>query len=141
MNTNFIAGVPDVVGARSDRIRRRTFSQVNEQIDSKTHDKMEHAIAGGRDAIIKRLHKLDREIDVERALLGYFGVVGGVSLAFGRRRNMWRRVLRAQTSFLLMQSFVGWCPPLIMFRRLGFRTAREIAAERAALVEKLAGWT
>jgi hypothetical protein len=140
MNTNFIAGVPDVVGARSDRIRRRTSSHVNEVIDHETHDKMESAIAGGRDAIIERLHKLDRELDVERALLGFFGSVGGLSLAFGSRRT-WKRVLRTQALFSVMQALVGWCPPVVVLRRVGFRTAREIAAERAALVEKLAGWT
>lgn len=140
MNNNFIAGVPDVVGARSDRIRRRTSSRVNEAIDLKTHDKMEGALEGGRDAIIARLHKLDRELDVERMLLGFFGTLSGLSLAFGTRKT-WRKVLGFQATFAVMQAFVGWCPPLVLLRRAGFRTAREIAAERAALVEKLAGWT
>lgn len=140
MNTNFIAGVPDVVGARSDRIRRRTSPHVNEDIDLKTHEKMENALQGGREAIIHRLHQLDRELDVERVLLGYFGFIGGAALVFGRRGS-WKRVLGTQSLFAVMQVFVGWCPPLVVLRRLGFRTAREIAAERAALVEKLAGWT
>jgi hypothetical protein len=140
MNTNFIAGAPDVVGVRSDRIRRRTSAHVNEDIDHKTLDKMEGAISGGREAIIERLHKLDRELDVERALIGAFGIVGGLSRAFGGKK-VWSRVLRFQALFSVMQAFVGWCPPVVVLRRAGFRTAREIAAERAALVEKLAGWT
>jgi len=140
MNTNFIAGAPDVVGVRSDRIRRRTFARFNERIDHRTHDKMDDAIAGGRAAIIERLHKLDRELDVERMLLGAFGTIGGFSLAFGDRKT-WKRVLRVQALFSVMQALVGWCPPVVVFRRMGIRTAREIAAERAALVEKLAGWT
>jgi hypothetical protein len=139
MNTNFIAGAPDVVGARSDQVRRRTASRFNEAIDSKTQARMETALSGGRDAVIERLHKLDREIDIDRVLMAYFSVVGTVSLALGKRpRGVWRVMLRAQTGFLLMQSFIGWCPPLVVFRRLGFRTAREIAAERAALVDRLA---
>jgi hypothetical protein len=27
----------------------------------------------------------------------------------------------------------GWCPPVLVYRRLGFRTQKEIAAERREL--------
>jgi len=36
-------------------------------------------------------------------------------------------------TFLLQHAVQGWCPPLTVFRRLGFRTAGEIARERYAL--------
>ena len=140
MNTNFIAGAPDVVGVRSDRIRRRTPSRVNELIDTKTSVSMKATLAGGRDAVIARLHRLDRELDVDRVLMAWFAVSGSGFLAVGRRNRSARYFGFAQTGFLLMHALVGWCPPLVVFRRLGFRTSREIAAERAALVEKLAGW-
>ena len=35
--------------------------------------------------------------------------------------------------FLLQHAVQGWCPPVPVFRRLGFRTANEIDAERYAL--------
>lgn len=35
--------------------------------------------------------------------------------------------------FLLQHAVQGWCPPVALFRRLGFRTASEIEAERYAL--------
>ncbi|MBX9677636.1 MAG: hypothetical protein K2X38_02650 [Gemmataceae bacterium] len=35
--------------------------------------------------------------------------------------------------FLLQHAVQGWCPPLPIFRHLGFRTAREIDDERNAL--------
>ena len=140
MNTNFIAGAPDVVGARSDHVRRRTASHVNEEIDSLTQVRMEAALSGGREAVIRRLHRLDRELNVDRVLMAYFAIIGSASLGIGRRSSAWGLLVRAQTAFLLMQSFIGWSPPLILFRAMGFRTAREIAAERAALVDKLAGW-
>jgi hypothetical protein len=35
--------------------------------------------------------------------------------------------------FLLQHALQGWCPPLPVFRRLGFRTASEIDYERYAL--------
>lgn len=35
--------------------------------------------------------------------------------------------------FLLQHALQGWCPPLPVFRRLGFRTQAEIERERYAL--------
>lgn len=35
--------------------------------------------------------------------------------------------------FLAQQALQGWCPPVPVFRRLGFRTRREIDAEKDAL--------
>ena len=132
MNTNFIAGAPDIVGVRSDRIRRRTPARVNELIDTKTGDRMKASLEGGRDAVIARLHRLDRELDVDRMLMAWFAVSGSGALLLGRRNRPSRNFGFAQSGLLLMHALVGWSPPLLVLRRLGFRTAREIAAERAA---------
>jgi hypothetical protein len=35
--------------------------------------------------------------------------------------------------FLLQHAVQGWCPPMPVFRRLGFRTQSEIDSERYAL--------
>ncbi|WP_291177978.1 hypothetical protein [Gimesia sp.] len=35
--------------------------------------------------------------------------------------------------FLLQHAIQGWCPPMPIFRRLGFRTQLEIEMERYAL--------
>jgi hypothetical protein len=35
--------------------------------------------------------------------------------------------------FLLQHALQGWCPPVPLFRHLGFRTAAEIDEERYAL--------
>ena len=37
------------------------------------------------------------------------------------------------TGFLFQHAIQGWCPPLPVLRRLGFRTATEISEERIAL--------
>ena len=39
----------------------------------------------------------------------------------------------AVAGFLLQHAVQGWCPPVPVMRRLGFRTEREIDAERTAL--------
>jgi hypothetical protein len=37
------------------------------------------------------------------------------------------------TAFLFQHAMQGWCPPVPILRRLGFRTADEIGKERMAL--------
>ena len=37
------------------------------------------------------------------------------------------------SAFLLQHAVQGWCPPVPMFRRMGFRTQSEIDEERYAL--------
>jgi hypothetical protein len=82
----------------------------------------------------RRLEELDREWDIERTLeanaaaVSLFGVVLGASV--GRR---WLILPGFVAGFLLQHALQGWCPPVPLFRRLGVRTASEIAEERYAL--------
>ena len=81
-----------------------------------------------------RLAELDRDWDVERALatsssgLSLFGLA---MAAAGLRR--WLYVPLAVQTFYLQHTLQGWCPPLPLLRRAGFRTPSEIERERAAL--------
>ena len=52
---------------------------------------------------------------------------------FAPRRKGFLYLFGAQLAFMLMHATIGWSPPVSVWRRLGFRTAREIAAERNAL--------
>jgi hypothetical protein len=87
------------------------------------------------DEIPHRLVQLDREWDVERALatgsscLSLLGVALGIS---GRAR--WLYLPLGVQGFYLQHTLQGWCPPLPVLRRLGFRTPAEIERERCALV-------
>ena len=54
-----------------------------------------------------------------------------VELAFVDRRLLVLPGLVA--AFLLQHALQGWCPPVPLFRHLGFRTAAEIDEERCAL--------
>ncbi|MBM9595242.1 DUF2892 domain-containing protein [Roseitranquillus sediminis] len=82
----------------------------------------------------RRLRELDREWDIERTLeanassLALAGVVLG--LTHDRR---WLGLSAGVLAFLLQHALQGWCPPLPVLRRLGFRTAIEIEQERYAL--------
>lgn len=135
LETRYIA--PTDPRAR-DRVRTHTPAHVNERIDHAIRANVSYYATAGRDAILARLRELDREWDIDRVLMANFALLGGITSELGRRNhNVWTHVFRAQQVFLLMHAVIGWCPPLSVFRRLGVRTQKEIAAERAALVELL----
>jgi hypothetical protein len=49
----------------------------------------------------------------------------------GRRR--WRLLTLVVLGFLLQHAVQGWCPPVVLFRRLGVRTRQELDAEKHVL--------
>lgn len=131
-----------------DRVREHTAPEVNERIDRLTRASVEECKRGGRDAIVRRLAQLDEEWDVDRALMVNFAVAGGLTFSlgisrfaahhgFGSRPKGFLYFFGAQLGFLLLHGVAGWCPPAAVFRRLGFRTQREIAAERLELLRLL----
>lgn len=87
-----------------------------------------------RDQVEARLDAIDQEWDIERvletnaSLLAFSGVILG---ATANKRFLWLPAI--VTAFLFQHAIQGWCPPLPIFRRLGYRTQREIDDERQAL--------
>ena len=136
------------LGFDGDRVREHTAPNVIQRIDRMTQADVDAAVAAGPDAIRHRLAKLDYEWDVDRALMVNFAVAGAASLTTGLlrytltpplapRRKGFLYFFGAQLGFLLLHGTVGWCPPASLFRRLGFRTQREIEAERRQLRDAL----
>jgi hypothetical protein len=119
----------------ADRVRAHTAPAVLGRIDRSTRGAVaEAAQAEAPDAIHRRLAELAREWDVDRALMAFFSVAATAVLQLGlRKRRGLQALVQAQIAFLGLHAVVGWCPPLALFRRLGFRTTREIDAERDAL--------
>jgi hypothetical protein len=115
-------------------VEAHTPERLNRRIHEKTVERMRQALQGGTPAIERRLRELDREWDVERALettAATFTLTGiGLTLAADRR---WLALPAVVAGFLLQHAVQGWCPPLPVVRALGFRTQREIEAERHAL--------
>jgi hypothetical protein len=138
MSEKMVAMEQNILDPRADdRVRRYTASHVNARIDRLTWATIEERVAAGRDAIIARLKELDREWDVDRVLMANFALLGALTSELGRRYPGWKHFFRAQQAFLLLHAVVGWCPPLPLFRRMGVRTDKEIAAERNALIGRL----
>lgn len=117
------------------RVEEATAPHINERI----HRDMSLRIASYRDSgdglIRQRLDELEREWDTERTLEANASAVILVTLALGKAVNKkWYLFPAVVAGFLLQHAVQGWCPPLPVFRLLGFRTAGEIEEEKQALL-------
>lgn len=117
-----------------ERVPQQTAPQVNDWIRWQTEENVERVAAAGPQAIQARLQELDEEWDIERTLEANASTAVLVGSALGLTVDKRFFALPAIVAgFLLQHAVQGWCPPLPLFRRLGFRTASEIDYERYAL--------
>jgi hypothetical protein len=80
------------------------------------------------------LAELDHEWDIERTLEANAATASLIGLTLGATVDKrWFLFPGVVAAFLLQHAVQGWCPPLPVFRRLGFRTQPEIEYERYAL--------
>lgn len=126
-----------IISTSATRVSDHTAATVNRRIALETHARL--ARIGSRpEAIERRLRELDQEWDVERAIQANAAtlmVVGSIlGLTVDRR---FFALPMAVSVFLLQHALQGWCPPLPLLRRLGFRTEREIQDERHELLARL----
>ena len=120
-----------------DRVRNMSTDRANHAIDVSSQAAIERASAGGRMAIEQRLTELQQEWDIDRVLMLNFGTLVFAQLLAARRDRRWLWGPLLQTPFLVMHATIGWCPPSLWFRPMGFRTRFEIQAEREALLRRL----
>lgn len=116
------------------RVQEQSSEKANRRIARRTEERLVAVAGGTPGAIERRLLELDREWDIERMLEANAATVviftAAMAIAEDRR---WGLVTFAVGAFLLQHAVQGWCPPLPVLRRLGFRTAGEIHEERLAL--------
>jgi hypothetical protein len=116
------------------RAPEHTAEHINEWIREEMEERVARITSEGSEAIDRRLRELDREWDIERTLEAnaatLTAVGSGLAVLVDRRFGLVPLVVG---SFLLQHALQGWCPPLPIFRRQGYRTHREIDAERHAL--------
>ncbi len=116
------------------RVPDHTAEHVNEQIRRRMEEHVARLAAAGPEAVTRRLEELDREWDIERTLEANAATLTAVgsalTLLVDRRFAVIPLVVGG---FLLQHAVQGWCPPLPIFRRYGFRTQGEIEQERYAL--------
>jgi hypothetical protein len=120
-----------------DQVRHMSAASANQAIDARTRASIAHASAGGRAGIEQRLTALQQEWDIDRVLMVNFATLVFAQLVAATRDRRWLWGPLVQTPFLFMHATLGWCPPSLWFRPMGFRTRFEIQAEREALLRRL----
>jgi hypothetical protein len=120
--------------SEQDIVRNSTKPELNQKIDKEMERRIRFYSFQDRETISERISELDTEWDIERALeanaasLSLFGITMGI--VSGRK---WLILPLVVGGFLLQHATQGWCPPLPILRKLGFRTKSEIEQERYAL--------
>lgn len=117
-----------------DRVRRNTPDKLNKKIDQEVKNNVKQYAGSKNSDITIRIRELEKEWDIERALEVNMPVVALSGLALGVFVNKRWLVLPAVVlGFFLQHAIQGWCPPLPIFRKLGYRTKAEIEKEKYAL--------
>lgn len=118
----------------TDRVRKHTSKEVNAWIQSRTENNIKRYKGAGNELIDRRLRELDHEWDIERTLEANASALALTGLILGMTTNRkWLALPTIVAGFLFQHALQGWCPPVPVFRRLGFRTADEIDNEKYAL--------
>lgn len=123
-----------MIPATTTRVPEQTAEHTNQRIRRQTEECVARRASAGPEAIDRRLKELDHEWDTERTLEANASTIALIGLGLGAFVDRRFYLLPAAVAgFLLQHAIQGWCPPLPIFRRLGFRNAAEIAQERYAL--------
>ena len=117
-----------------ERVRKNTSDERNRKIDQKIKESIAFHASQGKGAISSRIHELDKEWDTERVLEVNMPIVALIGLALGAFVHpYWLAFPTVVLLFFLQHTIQGWCPPLPIFRSLGYRTKQEIHKEKYAL--------
>jgi hypothetical protein len=116
-----------------NRVPAQTSAEINRRIVRATERRV-HYYERHPDEIPDRLRELDEEWDIERAIEANASALAFLGVALGASRDKrWLILPALVTGFLFQHAVQGWCPPIPVLRRLGFRTSYEIEEERHAL--------
>jgi len=129
----FPIGKVHSMAATLDRVPAHTSASVNRKIEAQIAENVQRY--GSRpEQIPSRLSELAKEWDIERAIEANASALAFTGVALGFFLHPYWLILPALiTGFLFQHAIQGWCPPIPVLRRMGFRTAHEIETERNAL--------
>jgi hypothetical protein len=116
------------------RVPENTADHVNRDIREETTRNVSRFEHSTPQEIDRRIDELEHEWDIERTIEANAATLALTGLALGTfvdRR--WYALSAVVGTFLLQHALQGWCPPVPVFRRMGYRTIREIEIERDAL--------
>jgi hypothetical protein len=118
----------------ANRVPENTACEINKQIREQTAANVARYQSSSRSEIQLRLQELDQEWDIERTIEANASslIIAGLGLGTLVDKRFYLLPV-AVAGFLLQHALQGWCPPIPILRRLGFRTQTEIDEERYAL--------
>jgi hypothetical protein len=123
-----------MIPGTSERVPQQTHWTINEQIRRQTRANIDCYRKASHAEISRRLEELEQEWDIERVLEANAASASLLSVGLGLTVDRrWFFMPAVIGGFLLQHAIQGWCPPVPLFRRLGYRTQREIDEERYAL--------
>jgi hypothetical protein len=109
------------------------IQHINQRIEHETEERVRE-LAARPQALAQRLKELEAEWDIERAIEANASALAFIGTALGFFVHpYWLALPALVTAFLFQHAVQGWCPPVPILRRLGFRTVYEIEQERHAL--------
>jgi len=117
-----------------DRVRENTAEQINRTIDLDIDARIREFATRSPEEIDQRIFQLDREWDIDQLLECNASVLAFTGLMLGMRSDRrWLILPSIVLPFLFLHAVQGWCPPVPVLRRLGFRTRQEIDREKYGL--------
>jgi hypothetical protein len=134
MQLDGLTEAPPEPGENVDRVRAKTPSAINYRIDQASMKRIWFYARQPKAEISRRIQELDREWDLERyvetkaASLALAGVVLG-----GTVDKRWLIVPAVVLGMLLQHGLCRSSAQVVLLRRIGIRTRREIDAEKYAL--------
>jgi hypothetical protein len=119
----------------TDAVRSHAPTEVNKRIDERVERCVRHMAQQARPEISRYLEKLEREWDLNRAVMVAGSLVSLLGLWLGRRLGGGWRILGGVTAGLMLQHGLSGAGPLSELVRAvgGVRTRREIDLEKFAL--------
>jgi hypothetical protein len=117
-----------------DRVRAHSTESSKKDVDKTIEDNIKYYASKSKEEISARIEELDKEWDIERILESNASALALTGLLLGANRNRgWYILSGIVVAFLFQHAVQGWCPPLPLFRKLNFRTRKEIDKEKYAL--------
>jgi hypothetical protein len=117
----------------TDIVRKNTSSKRNALIDAETFTCLVEYAGKSNEEIEDRILQLEKEWDIERVLQLNAAVISLSGILLSQRNPKWAILSGVVAVFLIQHAVQGWCPPVELFRALGYRTRMEIDQEKYAL--------
>jgi hypothetical protein len=119
---------------QGDRVRANTPPEINQAIDTEIAAMVRFYASKTDYEIGRRIEELDKEWDIGRIVEVRASAASLIGVILGLKRSkMWFILPTIASTFLLQYAVQGWCPPVSILRRFGFRTRQEIDLEKYAL--------